>query len=81
MVNRPGDVLLLACAIAFGSASAAQTQQTLNVSFGYFVPTGENARVDRDLLNSDGSEIAQDCKLRMIPVAFSMRVLPAPPTR
>lgn len=128
MVKRLGCVVLVACAVTFGSVRPALAQQTLNFSFGYFAPTGEDARVDRDILNtnlndfvfevqefngptfgaewliplgnffeagagasfstktvpsvyaelvnSDGSEIAQEFKMRLIPVAFSVRVLP-----
>jgi hypothetical protein len=128
MVNRLGCVVLVACAIVFGSAGPALAQQTLNFSIGYFTPKGEDARTDGDILttnlndfvfevkdfngptfgaewliplgnffeagagasfssrtvptvydafvNTDGSEIEQDFKLRLIPVAFTVRVLP-----
>src|SRR5687768_224974 len=128
MVKRLGCVAVVACAVIFGSARPALAQQTLNFSFGLFTPKGEDARVDRDILNTnlndfvfevkefnaptvgvewliplgnffeagagasfssrtvpsvyaefvntDGSEIAQDFKMRLIPVAFSVRVLP-----
>jgi hypothetical protein len=120
--------VLVACAVSLGSVQPALAQQTLNFTFGYFTPKGEDARVERDiittnlndfvfdvkdfnsatvggewlipignyleagagasfsrrtvpsvyaaLVNSDGSEIEQDFTLRMIPVAFTFRVLP-----
>jgi len=128
MVNRLGCVVLVVCAVSFGSARPAAAQQTLNFSFGYFAVKGEDARVDRDILvtnrnafvfdvkdfntgtvggewlvplgnyfeagagasfsrrtvpsvyealvNADGSEIEQDFILRLVPVAFTVRVLP-----
>ena len=128
MVKRLGCVVLVACAVIVGSVRPAQAQQTLNFSFGYFTPKGEDARVDRDILvtnrnafvfdvavfnsgtvggewlvplgnffeagagasfsrrtvpsvyadfvNADGSEIEQDFILRLVPVAFTVRVLP-----
>lgn len=128
MVNRLGCVFVLMCAVSFGSVRPAAAQQTLNFSFGYFTPKGEDARVDRDILvtnrnafvfdikdfnsatvggewlvplgnyfeagagasfsrrtvpsvydalvNADGSEIEQDFILRLVPVAFTVRVLP-----
>jgi hypothetical protein len=128
MVNRLGGAVLMVCALSFGSVQPALAQQTLNFSFGYFTPKGEDARVDDDILttnrndfvfeikdfngptfgaewlvplgnfveagagasfssrtvpsvydafvNTDGSEIEQDFKLRLIPVAFTVRVLP-----
>ncbi|MBI3048288.1 MAG: hypothetical protein HYY76_08235 [Acidobacteria bacterium] len=109
-------------------ASPAAAQQTLNVSLGYFTVRGEDARVERDVLNEnrnvlafdlgdfngavvgaewlvplggyfeggagvgfsrrtvpsvydrftdrDGSEIEQRLRLRIVPVAFTVRVLP-----
>ena len=128
MVKRLGCVVLVVCAAIFGSVRPALAQQTLNFSFGYFTPKGEDARVDRDILNTnlnnfvfevkefnaptfgaewliplgnffeagagasfstrtvpsvydafvntDGSEIEQEFKMRLIPVAFTVRVLP-----
>lgn len=128
MVKRLGWVVLVACAVIFGSVRPALAQQTLNFSFGYFTPKGEDARADRDILvtnrnafvfevddfntgtvggewlvplgnyfeagagaslsrrsvpsvyadflSSDRSEIEQDFKMRLIPVAFTVRVLP-----
>ncbi|MSO29722.1 MAG: hypothetical protein EXQ48_02100 [Acidobacteria bacterium] len=128
MVNRLGCVVLVVCAVSLGSVGPAAAQQTLNLSFGHFAVTGEDARVDRDILvtnrnafvfdikdfsaatvggewlvplgnyveagagasfsrrtvhsvyealvNADGSEIEQDFILRLVPVAFTVRVLP-----
>ena len=128
MVNRLGCAAIAACAILAGSARPALAQQTLNFTFGYFTPKGEDARVDGDILttnrnsfvfdvkdfnsasvggewlvalgnyleagagasfsrrtvpsvysgfvNTDGSEIEQDFRLRLVPVAFTMRVVP-----
>ena len=128
MVNRLGCVVLVVCAVLFGSVGPAAAQQTLNFSFGYFAVKGEDARVDRDILvtnrnafvfevkdfnaptvggewliplgnyfeagagvsfsrrtvpsvyqalvNADGSEIEQDFIMRLVPVAFTVRVLP-----
>jgi hypothetical protein len=128
MVKRIGFPLLVASAIILASASSALAQQTLNITFGGFVPKGADARVDGDVLNADRdflafdikdfnsatvgaewlvplgnffeagaglsfsrrtvpsvyrdftaadkSEIAQDLRLRMIPLAFTIRVLP-----
>jgi hypothetical protein len=119
--------LITGTALVIGAAPAA-AQQTLNVSLGYFTVRGEDARVDRDVLNDnrnvlvfdigdfnsatvggewlfplgeyfeagaglsfsrrtvssvyadfvdiDGSEIEQDLRLRLVPVAFTFRVLP-----
>jgi hypothetical protein len=110
------------------SAQSASAQQTLNFSLGFFTVRGEDARVERDVLNEnrnflvfevsdfnsatvgaewlvplggyleagagvsfsrrtvpsvydafvddDGSEIEQDLRLRLVPVAFTVRVLP-----
>ena len=110
------------------SAQPASAQQTLNFSLGYFTVRGEDARVERDVLNEnrnflvfevsdfnsatvgaewlvplggyfeagagvsfsrrtvpsvydafvdiDGSEIEQDLRLRLVPVALTVRVLP-----
>jgi len=110
------------------SAPPAAAQQTLNFTLGYFTVRGEDARVDRDVLNedrnilafeindfngatagaewlvplggyleggagvgfsrrtvasvydrfvdTDGTEIEQDLRLRLVPVAFTIRVLP-----
>jgi hypothetical protein len=110
------------------SAQTATAQQTFNVTLGYLTVRGEDARVDRDVLNEnrnflvfdisefnglaagaewlvplgayveagagvafsrrtvptvyeafvdiDGSEIEQDLRLRMLPIAFTLRLLP-----
>jgi hypothetical protein len=128
MVNRLGCVALLMCGMLCASARPASAQQTLNFTFGYFTVKGEDARVDRDILNTnlnsfvfdikdfnsatvggeylvalgnfleagagasfsrrtvpsvysefvnnDGSEIEQDFRLRLVPVAFTVRVVP-----
>lgn len=109
-------------------AAPAAAQQTLNFSVGYFTPTGEDARVQSDVLNvnrtfllfdqkafngpsvggewlipvgrfveagvgasftrrtvpaiyedfvdNDGTEIDSDLRLRIAPVAFTVRVVP-----
>lgn len=121
-------IALLAAAAVLASAWPASAQQTLNVSLGYFTVRGEDARVERDVLNEnrnvlafdigdfngpaiggewlvplgryfeagagvgfsrrtvdsfyerftdrDGSDIEQRLRLRMVPVAFTVRVLP-----
>jgi len=121
-------VALLAAGALAAAASPASAQQTLNVSLGYFTVRGEDARVDRDVLNEnrnflafdvgdfngaaiaaewlvplgsyfeagagvgfsrrtvdsvydrftdrDGSEIEQTLRLRIVPVAFTVRVVP-----
>jgi hypothetical protein len=119
---------LLTCAGLLAGVQPATAQQTLNFSLGYFTVRGEDARVERDILNeernfllfdvsdfngasvggewlvplgnyfegaagvgftrrtvpsvyrelvdSDGTEIDQDLRLRIVPVAFTFRVLP-----
>lgn len=119
---------LLVGAVILAAAHPAAAQQTLNLSLGYFTVRGEDARVDRDVLNAnrnfldfdvsdfngasiggewlvplgpyfeggagigfsrrtvnsvyerftdrDGSEIEQRLRLRVVPVAFTVRVLP-----
>ena len=122
-------VMTLSVALAtLVSAQSASAQQTLNFSLGYFTVRGEDARVERDVLNEnrnflvfevsdfnsatvgaewlvplggyfeagagvsfsrrtvpsvydafvdiDGSEIEQDLRLRLVPVALTVRVLP-----
>ncbi|MBI4262779.1 MAG: hypothetical protein HY657_00235 [Acidobacteria bacterium] len=128
MPRQLGSRLLVACLALLGTAGPADAQQTLNFSLGYFTVRGEDARVERDILNanrnflvfditdfngaavggewlvplgqffeagagigfsrrtvpsvyaefvdSDGSEIEQDLRLRLIPIAFTIRVLP-----
>ena len=127
MPRRVG-VAAVSLAAVLIAAQPAAAQQTLNFSFGYFTVRGEDARVDRDVLNEnrnflafdikdfngpaigaewlvplggyieagagvgfsrrtvesvyerfvddDGTEIEQDLRLRLIPVAFTVRVLP-----
>ena len=128
MTKRLGPVVTcVACALLL-CTRPADAQQTFNVTFGYLTVRGEDARVDRDILNedrnflsfdhtdfngmaiggewlvpigsffeagagigfsrrsvpsvyerfvdSDGSEIEQDLRLRMMPIAFTVRVLP-----
>jgi hypothetical protein len=128
MVNRLGCVALMVCGVLGAFARPASAQQTLNFSFGYFTVKGEDARVDRDILNTnlnsfvfdvsdfnsatvggeylvalgnyleagagasfsrrtvpsvyaefvndDSSEIEQDFRLRLVPIAFTVRLLP-----
>jgi hypothetical protein len=128
MSNRAVLILVLAAGAILAQAVPASAQQTLNFHFGYFVPRGEDARVDDDILVSDrtflafdlkdfngatigaewlipignyveagaglgfyrrtvgsvytnfthqdNSEIEQDLRLRIIPIALTMRVLP-----
>jgi hypothetical protein len=128
MSMRVGSRVAAAAATLLAIAGPASAQQTLNVSVGYFMVHGEDARVDRDVLNehrnflefevddfsgpvvgaewliplggfveagaglgfsrrsvssvysdfvdSDGTEIDQDLRLRLIPIAFTMRLLP-----
>lgn len=123
-----GIMTLCAAVAMLASAQPASAQQTLNFSLGYFTVRGEDARVERDVLNenrnflefevsdfngatvgaewlvplggffeagagvsfsrrtvpsvyddfvdSDGSEIEQDLRLRLVPVALTIRVLP-----
>lgn len=124
--QRPA-LFMVGCLLALAPAPA-RAQQAINLSFGGFVVTGEDARVDGDVLianrdilsfdvkdfnsgsvgaewllsfgefveagvgaafttrtvptvysdfvNRDGSEIAQDLKLRVAPVTATVRVLP-----
>lgn len=123
-----GRTLIVAAVLMAASVHPAAAQQTLNLSVGYFTVRGEDARVERDVLNQsrnvlafdvadfngaavgaewlvalggyveagagigfsrrtvdsvyerftdrDGSEIEQQLRLRIIPVAFTVRVLP-----
>ena len=122
------SIALLAAAVILASAWPAAAQQTLNLSLGYFTVRGEDARVERDVLNGnrnvlafdigdfngaaiagewlvplgrhveagagvgfsrrtvhssyerftdrDGSDIEQQLRLRLVPVAFTVRVVP-----
>jgi hypothetical protein len=128
MLNRTGVRVALACAAIMALANPAAAQQTLNFSIGLFTPTGEDARVQGDVLNAnrtflvfdvdefngpsvggewlvpfgryveggaglsftrrtvptiyqdfvddDGTEIDSDLRLRVMPVAFTLRVVP-----
>ena len=128
MLNRSRSRVALACAALMALAAPAAAQQTLNLSVGLFTPTGEDARVQGDVLTAnrtfllfdvdefngpsvggewlvpfgryveagaglsftrrtvptiyedfvddDGSEIDSDLRLRMMPVAFTFRVIP-----
>lgn len=121
-------IALLAGAVILASAWPAAAQQTLNLSLGYFTVRGEDARVERDVLNGnrnvlafdiadfngaaiggewlvplgryleggagvafsrrtvdsfyerltdrDGSDIEQRLRLRIVPIAFTVRVVP-----
>jgi len=121
-------LVLVAASVMLAKAIPAAAQQTLNLSLGYFTIHGEDARVDRDVLNAnrnflafdigdfngaaiggewlvplgpyfeggagigfsrrtvnsvydrftdrDGSEIEQQLRLRIVPVAFTVRVIP-----
>ena len=126
MLNRLA-LLTLAAAVLI-APQAASAQQTFNVTIGAFVPKGEDARVEGDILNAnrnflvfdiseftgptiggewlipfgnyleggigasfsrrtvasvydkfidrDGTEIDQDLRLRLVPIDFTVRVLP-----
>lgn len=128
MSMRVGSGVAVAAAALLAMAGPASAQQTLNLSIGYFMVNGEDARADGDVLNehrnflefevddfngpvfggewlvplggyveagagvgfsrrsvssvysrlvdSDGTEIDQDLRLRLIPLAFTMRVVP-----
>lgn len=121
-------IALLAGAVILASAWPVAAQQTLNLSLGYFTVRGEDARVERDVLNGnrnvlafdiadfngaaiggewlvplgryleggagvafsrrtvdsfyerltdrDGSDIEQRLRLRIVPIAFTVRVVP-----
>lgn len=121
-------IALLAAAVVLAWAWPAAAQQTLNLSLGYFTVRGEDARVERDVLNGnrnvlafdiddfngaalagewlvplgryaeagagvgfsrrtvhsvyerftdrDRSDIEQQLRLRIVPVAFTVRVVP-----
>jgi hypothetical protein len=62
MVNRLGGAVLVVCALSFGFAQPALAQQTLNLSFGYFTPKGEDARVDRDIITTNLNNFVFDVK-------------------
>lgn len=126
--TQASAIALIAVCAMLASARPAAAQQTLNVSLGYFTVRGEDARVERDVLNEnrnvlafdvsdfngaavgaewlvplgryveagagvgfsrrtvdsvyerftdrDGSEIEQQLRLRVVPMAFTVRVLP-----
>jgi hypothetical protein len=128
MRQRLGLIALSIAGAVLVSAQPASAQQTLNFSLGYFTVRGEDARVERDVLNEnrnflefevsdfsgptvgaewlvplggffeagagvgfsrrtvpsvyaafvdvDGSEIEQDLRLRLVPLALTIRVLP-----
>ena len=128
MRQRLGLMALTVAGVTIVSAQPARAQQTVNFSLGYFTVRGEDARVDRDVLNENrnvlafeigdfngatvgaewlaplggyieagvgvsfsrrtvpsvyerfvdtyGSEIEQDLRLRLVPVALTVRVLP-----
>jgi hypothetical protein len=127
-MRKFGLIVFAAAAATLITTGTASAQQTLNFTLGYFTVRGEDARVDRDILNQDrnflvfevadfngatggaewlvplgkffeagagisfsrrtvpsvyekfvdrdGSEIEQDLRLRLIPIAFTVRVLP-----
>jgi hypothetical protein len=52
--------VLLAAGAVLAAAPDAVAQQTLNLSFGYFTPRGEDARVDGDVLNENRTFLAFD---------------------
>lgn len=128
MLTRLGAAAILCAAALLAAPAPAAAQQTLNFSLGYFTVRGEDARVERDVLNThrsllafdvadfdgpvvgaewliplgthleggagvafsrrtvpsvyeafvdeDGSEVEQDLRLRTVPVALTLRVLP-----
>lgn len=128
MQTRLGVVALAMAGAISMTARPAGAQQTLNVSLGYFTLRGEDARVEKDVLNEhrnvlvfdvsdfngaaigaewlvplggyleagagagfsrrtvpsvyedfideDGSEIDQNLRLRLLPVAFTVRLMP-----
>ncbi len=127
MLTRSAAAALVCGALLLVPEPAA-AQQTLNFTLGYFTVLGEDARVDRDVLNAhrnflafdladfngatagaewlvplgnfieagagigfsrrtvpsvyeafvdiDGTEVEQDLRLRIVPIALTMRVLP-----
>ena len=76
MTHRLGRVLALACAMAAVSAPAAQAQQTLTVSLGYFMlPTA--GRVETDVLLIEHADLlfeVHDFNGRTIGVEWLMPV-------
>lgn len=59
MVERLGCVLVLACAALAASARPALAQQTLNLSWGYFMMPGEG-RVETDILHIEHADLVFD---------------------
>src|SRR5687767_3026962 len=53
MRQRLGCILLSAAAAMLVAPQSATAQQTLNFSLGYFTVRGEDARVERDILNEN----------------------------
>lgn len=128
MQQKLGLIALAVAGAMLVSPAPVAAQQTLNLSIGYFMVRGEDARVERDVLNEnrnllafeisdfdgatvgaewlvplggyleagagvgfsrrtvpsayeqfvdiDGSEIEQDLRLRLVPVALTIRVVP-----
>jgi hypothetical protein len=60
MRRRLAVCLLLAGSSVLADASAAQAQQTVNFSLGYFTVLGEDARVEGDVLNSNRTFLVFD---------------------
>lgn len=60
MTRRFAARLALAVACTLAAAGTASAQQTLNFHIGAFVPRGEDARVEGDVLNEDRAFLAFD---------------------
>jgi hypothetical protein len=77
--NNPNPLLF-----AIGDFRSAQISGEWNVAFGNHLEVGAGVgyfqrsvpSVYRDLVNSDGSEIAQSLRLRVVPVSAVIRFLP-----
>jgi hypothetical protein len=53
MRKHIGWIVLVLCGVTASASPAAAQQQTVNFTFGGFVPRGEDARVDGDVLNEN----------------------------
>ena len=60
MLTRSAAAAFVCAGALLLQPSSANAQQTLNVSFGYFTVRGEDARVERDVLNTHRSLLAFD---------------------
>lgn len=62
MHKRLIPVLLLACTVAFLVPATASAQQIVNFSLGAFIPRGEDARVDGDVITANRDYLFYDIK-------------------